>query len=167
MAQGQIFRHVASAPSFVISAPNIAVSAPGFPAGLAIRNLGFQQLDGITSHVKVEQYRSVDHLGINHTRQFGTVEPPQVKLKRGVDHDLTLWCWHAMAVLGLPLARGDVTLEIYGPGSPSDPAGVPMLTLTLQSAWCAEINISSAKAGEGLVTEDVVIACDAIVPGDG
>lgn len=159
-ASGMTFGTIASAPTFMISAPNIQITGPG---GLSIKNLTFQELGGINSEVKVEQYVSTGtNGGVLHTKQFGLTQPPSVTLKRGVDQDLSLWYWHLMAVSGDPKARGDVTLEMYAAGVMG--GAKPLLALTLHSAWCAKINISSAKAGEGMVTQDVVIACDQITP---
>jgi hypothetical protein len=73
-----------------------------------------------------------------------------------------------MAVQGSLRARAQyLSLDIYGGGLPSIRDGGPLMSYTLVNAWCAKINISSAKAGEGVMTEDVTIACDAILPGDG
>lgn len=160
------FQPVASAPIFVISAPNLQIS--GGPPGLSISNLAFQELGGINSEINIEQYVSVDSAGnVNHTKQMGLTKPPTVTLKRGVDTNLALWYWHNMALMGLPTARTNVTLEMYGGGAPLIANVKPMFTYTLLSAWCAKINIAGAKAGEGFVTEDITIACDQIVYGDG
>ena len=160
------FTPVASAPIFVISAPNLQIT--GGPSGLSISNLSFAELGGINSEISIEQYVSVDAAGnVNHTKQMGLVHPPTVTLKRGVDTNLALWYWHNMALLGLPTARTNMTLEMYGGGSPSIANVKPLFTYTLLGAWCAKINIAGAKAGEGFVTEDITIACDQIVYGDG
>jgi phage tail-like protein len=160
------FNPIASAPIFLISAPGLQIS-PG-PSGLAISNLAFQELGGINSEIDIEQYVSVDSAGnVLHTKQMGLTKPPTVTLKRGVDSNLALWYWHNMALLGMPNARTNVTLEMYGGGSPSVANIQPLFTYTLVSAWCAKINIAGAQAGQGLVTEDVTIACDQIVVGDG
>jgi phage tail-like protein len=160
------FSPVASAPIFVISAPNLQIT--GGPSGLSISNLSFQELGGINSEINIEQYVAVDSMGnVNHTKQMGLTKPPTVTLKRGLDTNLALWYWHNMALMGLPTARTNVTLEMYGGGIPSIANAQPLFTYTLLSAWCAKINIAGAKAGEGFVTEDIVIACDQIVYGDG
>lgn len=157
---------VASAPVFVISAPNLQIV--GAPQVLSLDRLMFQELSGINSEISIEPYVSVDSTGaVNHTKQMGLTRPPTVTLKRGVDSNLALWYWHNMALMGLPTARADVTLEMYGGGAPSVKSAEPLFTYTLLSAWCAKINIAGAKAGEGFVTEDVMIACDQIVYGDG
>lgn len=161
----QAFASVASAPIFVISAPNLKIQGPG---NLAIKNLAFQELGGINSEINVEQYVTADSTGnIIHTKQMGLTKPPSVTLKRGVDTNMSLWFWHKMALDGKPEARADVTLEMFGGGLNSIGDAKPLFTYTLTMAWCAKINISGAKAGEGFVTEDVVIACDQIVYGDG
>jgi phage tail-like protein len=160
------FEPVASAPIFVISAPTLQIT--GGPPGLKISNLAFAELGGINSEINIEQYVAVDSSGnVNHTKQMGLTKPPTVTLKRGIDTNLALWYWHNMALLGLPTARANVTLEMYGGGAPSIAQIKPMFTYTLLSAWCAKINIAGAKAGEGFVTEDITIACDQIVYGDG
>ncbi|HEY3866818.1 MAG TPA: phage tail protein [Actinocrinis sp.] len=158
----QAFTPVASAPVFLISAPSLVIAGPG---NLSIKNLAFQELAGIRSEINVEQYITAGGQGIVHTKQFGLTKPPTVTLKRGVDKDLSLWFWHKMALDGNPAARSDVTLEMFGPGLIGD--AKPLFTYTLTMAWCSKINISGAKAGEGYVTEDVEIACDTIVYGDG
>ncbi len=158
------FSPIGSAPIFLISAPNLKIH-PG-PPGLSISNLSFAELGGINSEINIEQYVSVDSAGnVLHTKQMGLTKPPTVTLKRGVDTNLALWYWHNMALLGLPTARSDLTLEMYGGGIPSIADAKPLFTYTLVSAWCAKINIAGAKAGEGFVTEDVTIACDQIVAG--
>lgn len=160
------FAPVASAPVFVISAPSLLIV--GGPDGLSLDRLSFAELGGINSEINIEQYVSVDSAGmVNHTKQMGLTRPPTVTLKRGVDSNLALWYWHNMAVMGLPTARTNVTLEMYGGGNPTIADARPMFTYTLLSAWCAKINIAGARAGEGFVTEDVMIACDQIVYGDG
>ncbi len=160
------FMPVASAPVFVISAPNLQIT--GGPSQLSISNLSFAELGGINSEINIETYVAVDSLGnVNHSKQMGLTKPPTVTLKRGLDSNLALWYWHNMALLGLPTARTNVTLEMYGGGIPSIASAKPLFTYTLLSAWCAKINIAGAKAGEGFVTEDVTIACDQIVYGDG
>lgn len=160
------FSVVASAPVFMISAPGLQITLG--PSGLAINKLSFQELGGINSEISIEQYVSVDGLGnVNHTKQMGLTKPPTVTLKRGVDSNLALWYWHQMALMGMPGARANVTLEMYGGGTPSVASATPLFTYTLLDAWCAKINISGAKAGEGFITEDVTLACDAIVAGDG
>lgn len=167
MTQGSTeFGLIASAPIFIISAPNLQIV--GGPKPLKISNLSFQELGGINSEINVEQYVSVDSTGyVNHTKQMGLTKPPTVTLKRGLDDSMALWYWHSMALLGLPTARADVTLEMFGGGLASIQKAKPLFTYTLQNAWCAKINIAGAKAGEGFVTEDVTIACDRIVLGDG
>lgn len=160
------FAPVASAPVFVITAPNLQIT--GGPPGLTLGRLSFAELGGINSEINVEQYVSVDSTGmVNHTKQMGLTKPPTVTLKRGVDSNLALWYWHNMALMGMPTARTNVTLEMYGGGIASIKDAEPLFTYTLLSAWCAKINIAGAKAGEGFVTEDVTIACDQIVYGDG
>ncbi|HXS62871.1 MAG TPA: phage tail protein [Streptosporangiaceae bacterium] len=160
------FMPVASAPIFVISAPNLQIV--GGPQVLTLGRLSFQELGGINSEINVEQYVSVDSTGtVNHSKQMGLTKPPTVTLKRGVDTNLALWYWHNMALMGLPTARTNVTLEMYGGGIPSIREAEPLFIYTLLSAWCARINIAGARAGEGFVTEDVTIACDQIVYGDG
>jgi phage tail-like protein len=159
------FVSVASAPIFLISAPGLQIT--GGPAGLAIKNLSFQELAGINSEINVEQYVSVDSTGsVLHSKQMGLTKPPQVTLKRGLDSNMALWYWHYMALQGKPGARSDVTLEMFGGGLATIGDAAPLFTYTLVQAWCAKINIAGAKAGEGFVTEDVVIACDQIVCGD-
>jgi hypothetical protein len=70
-----------------------------------------------------------------------------------------------MAVRGLPNARAQyLSLDIFAAGSSGQE---PLMSYTLVNAWCAKISISSARAGEGVVTEDVMIACDMISYGDG
>ncbi len=160
------FTPIASAPIFVISAPALQIT--GGPPGLSISNLAFQELGGINSEINIEQYVSVDSTGyVSHTKQMGLTKPPTVTLKRGIDTNLALWYWHNMALLGLPTARTNVTLEMYGGGVPSISNVKPLFTYTLLAAWCAKINIAGARAGEGFVTEDIMIACDQIVQGDG
>ena len=159
----QQFSTIASAPIFVLNS-NIQIDG-----NFKLDKIAFQELGGINSEISIEQYIAADPGGfINHSKQFGVVKPPTVTLKRGLDNSLALWAWHQMAVAGKPTARADyLTLEIYGGGLPSIQSGRPLMTYTLQNAWCAKINISSAKAGEGFLTEDVLIACDRITQGDG
>jgi phage tail-like protein len=166
----QGFGPVASAPIFLISAPNLKITPPKNQPNLnlSIKNLAFQELANINSEINVEQYVSVDSKGtIIHTKQMGLTKPPSVTLKRGLDDNMALWFWHKMALQGKPEARSDVTLEMFGGGIPTIGDSQPIFTYTLAFAWCAKINISGAKAGEGFVTEDVVIACDSIDYGDG
>jgi phage tail-like protein len=160
------FQLIASAPIFVISSN---VQIVGGPKPLKITNLSFQELGGINSEINIETYVSVDSTTglVNHSKQMGLTKPPTVTLKRGIDTDLSLWYWHNMALQGLPNARADVHLEMYGGGTPSISNSKPLFVYTLQNAWCAKINIAGAKAGEGFVTEDIMIACDRIVAGDG
>jgi phage tail-like protein len=159
------FSLVASAPIFIINGDNLSVKGPN-GTRLPFTQLTFQELGGINSEVSVEQYLSVDATGrVAHTKQMGLTKPPSVTLKRGIDSNLTLWYWHQMSLQGDTTARGDITLDMYGGGSPnvnSDPPAPKLFSYTLHHAWCAKINISGAKAGEGFVTEDVVIACDEI-----
>lgn len=161
----QPFGTIASSPIFVVTS-NVQITG-----GLKLDKVPFQELGGINSEVNIEQYISSDSTGIlTHSKQFGLVKPPTVTLKRGLDNSLALWAWHQMAVNGSPSARAPyVTLEIFGGGLPSikAPDAKPLMTYTLINAWCAKINISSAKAGEGFLTEDVTIACDQITEGDG
>lgn len=159
------FMPIASAPIFVISAPTLQIV--GAPKPLTIKNLAFQELGGVNSEINIEQYVAVDSTGyVNHTKQMGLTKPPTVTLKRGIDSNMALWYWHNMALQGLPNARANVTLEMYGGGIPSISDAQPMFVYTLWSAWCAKINIAGARAGEGIVTEDVTIACDFIQAGD-
>ena len=157
------FHTVASAPIFVVSS-NIQITG-----GHKLHNIGFQELAGINSEINIEQYVSVDATGyINHTKQFGLTRPPTVTLKRGLDRSLALWAWHQMALNGDPGARAQyLSLDIFGGGHANVKDLRPMMSYTLINAWCAKINISSARAGEGVVTEDVTIACDMITQGDG
>lgn len=159
----QPFTTVASAPIFVVSS-NIQITG-----GYKLQGIAFQELGGINSEINIEQYVSVDPTGfVNHTKQFGLTRPPSVTLKRGLDNSLTLWAWHQMALNGDPAARAQyLSLDIFGGGLANIQKQTPLMTYTLVNAWCAKINISSAKAGEGVITEDVVIACDAISQGDG
>lgn len=158
MTSQQDFPTIASAPIFVVTGP-IQI-----PNGSGLSKIAFQELGGINSEINIEQYISADSNGIiNHTKQFGLVKPPTVTLKRGLDNSLALWHWHQLAVKGDPTARAAyVALEIYGGGVRSIQDGKPLVTYHLLNAWCAKINISSAKVGEGFLTEDVVIACDEI-----
>jgi phage tail-like protein len=161
----QPFPVIASAPIFVVSS-NVQIVG-----GLKLEQIAFQELGGINSEINIEQYVTTDPGGyLNHTKQFGLVKPPTITLKRGLDNSLALWAWHQMAVAGNPAARAPyVSLEIYGGGLPNIHAqdAKPLMTYTLLNAWCAKISISSAKAGEGFLTEDVTIACDEIRQGDG
>jgi phage tail-like protein len=154
----QPFITIASAPIFVVS------SSIQITGGLKIENVAFQELGGINSEINVEQYISADSTGfLTHTKQYGLVKPPTVTLKRGLDNSLALWAWHQMAVAGKPEARAPhLTLEIFGGGLQNIKDQKPLITYTLVNAWCAKINISSAKVGEGFLTEDVTIACDEI-----
>ncbi|WP_042378372.1 phage tail protein [Streptacidiphilus melanogenes] len=152
---------IVSAPAFVISS-NIQIM--GSPHKL--EGLRFQELAGINSEIGIEQYVSAGAGGVYHSKQFGLIKPPSVTLKRGTDSSQLLWRWHQMAVLGRPDARAQyLSLDIYAAGA--DGRGKPLLSYTLFNAWCAKISISSARAGEGVVTEDVTIACDMITAGDG
>ena len=159
----QPFATIASAPIFVVSS-DIQITG-----GLKLENIAFQELGGISSEISIEQYIAADPIGlVNHTKQFGMVKPPTVTLKRGLDSSLALWAWHQMAVAGDPGARAAyLSLDIYGGGLAKIRDQEPVMSYTLVNAWCAKINISSAKAGEGFLTEDVVIACDVIMQGDG
>jgi phage tail-like protein len=165
------FGIVASAPIFTISAPNLRITGPGIPTGLSLGSLAFQELAGINSEINVEQYISVSSgpngAFVQHTKQMGLTKPPTVTLKRGLDSNPALWWWHVMALTGLPHARANVTLDMYGGGINSTSNAQPLFTYTLTNAWVPKINISGAKAGEGFVTEDVTLACDEILPGDG
>lgn len=159
----QPFSTIASSPIFVVSS-NVQI-----PGGLKLDKIAFQELGGINSEINIEQYIAADPGGyLNHTKQFGLVKPPTITLKRGLDNSLALWAWHQMAVAGKPEARAPwLHLEIYGGGLANIQSQKPLMTYTLLNAWCAKINISSAKAGEGFLTEDVTIACDQITQGEG
>ena len=150
----QQFPTIASAPIFVVSS-NIQITG-----GFKLQNIAFQELGGINSEISIEQYISADLTsGVNHTKQFGLVKPPTITLKRGLDSSLALWAWHQMAVLGNPAARAQyLSLDIYGGGLASPQSQPALMSYLLTNAWCAKINISSAKAGEGFLTEDVTIA---------
>jgi hypothetical protein len=153
----QQFPVIASAPIFVVS------SDIQIPGGFKLENIAFQELGGINSEVSIEQYIAADSVGINHSKQYGMVKPPTVTLKRGLDNSPALWAWHKMAVEGSPAARATyLSLDIYGGGLAKIRDQKPLMSYLLYNAWCAKITISSAKAGEGFLTEDVVIACDAI-----
>jgi phage tail-like protein len=153
---------LASAPLFVVSS-NVQI-----PGGLKLDNIAFQELGGINSEIQIEQYIAADPSGyVNHTKQFGLVKPPTITLKRGLDNSLALWVWHQMAVAGKPEARAPwLHLDIFPAGSTGIREMEPLMSYTLINAWCAKINISSAKAGEGFLTQDVTIACDVIKQGD-
>jgi phage tail-like protein len=157
------FPTIASAPLFVVSA-NVQI-----PGGRKLDNIAFQELGGINSEISVEQYIAANPVGfVSHTKQFGLVKPPTITLKRGVDKDMALWAWHQMAITGNPAARAPyLSLEIYGGGLANVQDAQPLMSYILVNAWCAKINISSAKAGEGFLTEDVMIACDQIIQEDG
>ena len=161
MSNPQQFPTVASAPIFVISS-DIQIGSD------KLNNIRFQELAGINSEISIEQYISVAPGGIiEHSKQFGLTKPPTVTLKRGLDGSGVLWAWHQMALQGSPRARASwLGLDMYGGGLP-EAGGTASVRYTLINAWCAKINISSAKAGEGVVTEDIVIACDMIAQGDG
>ncbi|MEU9129897.1 phage tail protein [Kitasatospora sp. NPDC048540] len=154
---------VASAPIFVVSS-NIQITG-----GHRLQNIAFQELAGISSEIGIEQYVSADPTGfINHSKLFGLTKPPTVTLKRGLDDSLALWAWHQMALSGKPTARAPyLSLDIFVGASAGTQDRKPLMSYTLVNAWCAKINISSARAGEGVVTQDVVIACDMIAQGDG
>jgi phage tail-like protein len=156
------FSTVASAPIFVITS-NVQIG------GDHLQDIAFQELAGINSEIGIEQYVSVDPGGfINHTKQFGLTRPPTVTLKRGMDSSLVLWNWHQMALSGDPRARAPwLGLDVFGGGLSAKNDQNPLMSYTLVNAWCAKINISSARAGEGVVTEDITIACDMITQGDG
>ena len=159
----QQFPTIASAPIFVVSS-NVQITG-----GYQLQNIAFQELGGINSEISIEQYITSDPNGfINHTKQFGLVKPPTITLKRGLDASLALWAWHQMALTGNPAARAQyLSLDIFGGGLAGIQNQKPLMSYTLVNAWCAKINISSAKAGEGFLTEDVTIACDVITQGDG
>lgn len=156
------FQTIATAPIFVVSS-NIQITG-----GYKLQNIAFQELGGINSEIGIEQYISADAAGfVNHTKQFGVTKPPTVTLKRGLDNSMVLWAWHQMAMSGDPAARAQyLSLDIYGGGLQNIQQQQPSMSYTLVNAWCAKINISSAKAGEGIMTEDVTIACDMIFQGD-
>jgi phage tail-like protein len=158
----QQFPTIASAPVFVISS-DIQIGSD------KLNNIRFQELAGINSEISIEQYVSVGPGGLlDHTKQFGLTKPPTVTLKRGLDGSRVLWAWHQMALQGSPLARASwLGLDMFGGGITDAREGRPLVRYTLINAWCAKINISSARAGEGVVTEDILIACDMITLEDG
>jgi hypothetical protein len=157
------FPTIASAPVFVVS------SDVQITGGLKLDRITFQELGGIQSEINIEAYVTASPDGsIRHTKQFGLVKPPLVTLRRGLDASGALWAWHQMAVAGLPSARAQqLSLDIYGGGIPSIRDQKPLMSYILVDAWCAKVTISSAKAGEGFLMEDVTIACDMIMQGDG
>ncbi|WP_042415227.1 phage tail protein [Streptacidiphilus anmyonensis] len=151
---------IVSAPVFVISS-NIQILG----TAQKLDSLRFQELAGINSEVGIEQYVSAGIGGVNHAKQFGLTKPPTVTLKRGLDNSQVLWYWHQMAVAGRPDARAQfLSLDIFAAGATGKED--PLMSYLLVNAWCAKISISSAKAGEGVVTEDVTIACDQILSDD-
>ncbi|MFI9274120.1 phage tail protein [Kitasatospora sp. NPDC052896] len=155
--------------STIASAPIIVITSDIQINGHHLQDIAFQELAGINSEIGIEQYVSVEPGGfINHSKQFGLTRPPTVTLKRGSDESLVLWGWHQMALQGDPRARAPwLGLDIYGGGLAAKADQPPLIKYTLINAWCAKINVSSARAGEGFVTEDIVIACDVISQGDG
>lgn len=73
---------------------------------------------------------------VQHTKQFGTVRPPTIKLRRAFDHNSAVWAWHQAALAGDPAAQRTCTLQFI------DDTGQIQFAFVLENAWPDTVQIT-------------------------
>ncbi len=137
------------------SAVSFVVTCQGWSAGL-----GFSELAGFTSEVERQEYSYNGLTGNVLTKQFGRSRPPTIALRRALDARgfAQLMAWHALARMNNPLCKVPATFTIF------DSGGAIVASCLLEQAWCAKLEIDSAKAGASdVVMMRTTIECDAIL----
>lgn len=154
----------APGPLQIVSAPRFYIQIDGYPVA------SFQEMSSMVSEVEAHEYIACDMGGpvpggINHTKQYGKIKPPEVTLKRGFDADKTLWLWHYRVRLNDPAAPQDCHLNVVQskPGA-KDPGDVQnVMCFQLWQAWPKKLDITGLKAGDGGVAiQTVTLVCDRI-----
>jgi phage tail-like protein len=146
----------------------MVLSAPRFylqPIGGGKVAWGFSQMNNIAVEVEPKEYLYCESDGaLTHTKQYGKTVPPTVTLEKPMDNDTTLWAWHMAVQAGMPGARKNCSLTVFGPGSPGvAPQGAPEFVWELLEAWPQKIEVSGMHAGDTEVgTLTVTFACDFI-----
>lgn len=138
-----------------VSAARFLVTVPGWTTGL-----GFTELAGFHSTVEAQEYSYNGRLGNVHTKQFGRARPPALALRRALDSVgfAQIFAWHVLARMNNPLAKVVATFTML------TPAGLPVVTCTLENAWCARLELDPAQAGQStVVMMRATIECDSIV----
>lgn len=93
-----------------------------------------------------------------HTKQFGTVIPPTVTLRRGLDANHAIWAWHMAVLQGDPAARKTCTLQLMGS------TGQVLMSFVLQNAWPGTVQIAGPQPQHAPVTTQTdTFVCDQIV----
>jgi tail tube protein gp19 len=93
-----------------------------------------------------------------HTKTFGTVIPPTVTLRRGLDGNQFIWAWHLAVLAGQPDARKACTLQLTGD------AGQTLMSFVLQNAWLGTVQITGPQPQHPpLVMQTDTFVCDQIL----
>jgi phage tail-like protein len=134
------------------------VSAARFVLSVGGTDVVFSGLTGISSDIDPAGDAAAGSPPADR-KSFGTVLPPTVTLKRGLEPagDDTLWTWHQAARAGDPTARRTCQLVLQ------DAGGQALVTYVLENAWPSSLEIAGPAAGAPpAVTESVELTCDSV-----
>ena len=136
----------------VITANRVSITIDGYEIAT------FSELTSIVSEVETPEFFSTSDKGPQVNKLAGTVKPPEITLKRGMNGSLELWSWfEAVRTGNMAAARRSCSLTMY------DSTGTPVAKFWLEKAFPKRMELAGLKAGasEALI-ETVVLTADYI-----
>lgn len=130
-------------------------------------SIEFSDLQGITSEVEHHDYSEAGMLGPIYSRHIGRRKPPTITLKRAMRTGAStawVWTWHQLVARGVPTARRDCMLSLYGPNDPPDrPAPTVYM---LMNAFPSKVELAGAKSGASeVIYQTLTVVCDDMIDG--
>lgn len=127
----------------------------------------FSDLQGIVSEVEHHDYSQSGVTGAVYSRHIGRRKPPTITLKRAMRFGPStawVWSWHQLVARGVPMAKRDCVLMLYGPGDPPDrPAPT---NYTLINAFPSKVELAGAKSGASeVIFQTLTVVCDDMIDG--
>lgn len=120
----------------------------------------FKEIDGISSEIKVIEIQENTAQGKPFVKKVpGPFNPPTLKLKRGMDMDMSLYKWHqSMRDKGdVPGSRKNGSIVFYSY------EGAEVARYNFTNAWISKYNGGGGKAGStDVLLEDVEIPCETL-----
>ena len=141
------------------------LTSPLFQLWCPQGSIEFAELQGITSEVEHHDYAETGPLGAQYGRHVGRRKPPIVTLRRAMrvgPSTTWVWTWHQLVARGVPGARRDCLLSLFGPNDPPDlPAPTSYMLI---SAFPAKVELAGAKSGgTEVIYQTLTVVCDDMI----
>lgn len=140
-----------------VSTPTDAVTATRFSLTIDGYEIAtFAELQSIVAEIEPVVYLESTDQSVHYNRLPGTLKPPTVVLKRGMNGSMELWAWHETVRKGaIASARRSCSLTMF------NAEGKPVAKYYLEKAWPSKIDITGLKAGASEVMyETVTLVCE-------